>query len=178
MMIWGFDLHGVLNEKPKGNPGFFSELTTLLVDGGHEVHVITGGRDSQELRDELHELGIKYTHLFSLTSHLEHQTDHHITYDDHGNPYVGDEIWDTIKGKYCSDNGVHFHIDDTDSYLNHFTTPVARFYSKDKPYTKRVKAYGAPPVKFTVNDATSGEPVVITMEKTLTPDDIVTGPKV
>ena len=144
------DLHGVANETPPVCPDFFPTLSKLLIDNGHEVYIMTGSRDSQELRDELARHGLAYTHILSITSFLESQPDIRMEYDEHGNPFIPDDQWNPVKGRLAEKHGIHLHFDDTDSYIEHFKTPVARYFSKDKPKIKRVKVYGKPPVKVTV----------------------------
>ena len=41
------------------------------------------------------------------------------------------ELWDSIKGKYCKDNNIDLHIDDTEVYSKYFTTPFLLFKSGD-----------------------------------------------
>ena len=49
----GFDFHGVIDSLP-----FLFQLSQLLVCDGHEVHIITGEKDSEEFRDTLESLDI------------------------------------------------------------------------------------------------------------------------
>ena len=126
-MKLGLDIHGVADEGKK----FFSELTSLLVANGHEVHVITGPRVTQKLVNELKDFGIVYTHLFSITDfHLEKGTK--IEWDDKGNPHLDPYLWDRTKGDYCLQHQIDLHLDDSDSYAYFFKTPFARYLSKNK----------------------------------------------
>jgi len=135
-----FDIHGVLNEQGK----FFAELTNLLVKNGHEVHIITGGRDSKELRGEIEEHGIVYTHFFSITSHHE-SIGTEVIYDEIGNPIIENEVWDRTKGAYCALYNINMHFDDSEAYFEYFHTPVNRYYSKNKHPKSPRMAYGLPP---------------------------------
>lgn len=123
----GIDIHGVIDECPET----FSELTRLLVDGGHEVHILTGPRNGVALQKELTRLGIVYTHIFSIQSHHE-ALGTEMTYDEKGHPWMEDLSWDRSKGDYCVKHGIHIHFDDSDVYSYHFKTPYARFLSKNK----------------------------------------------
>ena len=60
------DYHGVIDALP----GFLSFLTHAVVAAGGEVHILTGGTLSQKLEDELHALGVVWTHLESVYNHL------------------------------------------------------------------------------------------------------------
>lgn len=40
-----------------------------------------------------------------------------------------DNLWNSMKGKYCKDNNIDLHIDDTLVYNDFFSTPFARLWS-------------------------------------------------
>lgn len=122
MIKLGIDVHGVLDTAPH----FFAMLSRLLVENGHEVHILTGAEKTEELETFLREtLGLSWTHFFSVTSfHKEAGTE--ITYI-YGNPYMDNQIWNQAKSKYCSENDIQLHIDDSDIYGKYFTTPYAKF---------------------------------------------------
>lgn len=121
----GFDVHGVLDAKPK----LFSTLSNLLVLNGHEVHILTGSRDTPEIRDELDSYGIKYTHFFSISDYNK-EIGTKMWNDENGNPWMDQEVWNKTKADYCRRNNIDLHFDDTIQYGDHFTTPFARFFSK------------------------------------------------
>lgn len=122
MIKIGIDVHGVLDT----TPSFFATLTRLLVKNGHEVHILTGAEKTDALEKYLKEtLGLSWTHFFSVTSfHKDAGTE--ITYI-YGNPYMDNQIWNQAKSKYCTENNIQLHIDDSDIYGKHFTTPYAKF---------------------------------------------------
>ncbi len=128
----GLDLHGVIDAKPD----FFRALTKLFVDNGHEVHIITGSKAEVEV-EKIKELGVSYTHIFSIT-------DHHIKagtpikWDDKGEPHLDTYHWDKTKAEYCHEHGIDLHFDDSDTYGYFFKTPYTRFYSKDSHRTKKI----------------------------------------
>jgi len=94
------------------------------------VHILTGP-PAEIARAEIAELGLHYTHLFSIT-------DYHvglgsaITFDGRGHPFMADYEWDRTKADYCLREGIQLHLDDSDAYNYFFKTPYARFYSKTK----------------------------------------------
>lgn len=126
MIKIGVDIHGVANESVE----FFRELTGLLVRSGHEVHILTGP-PLEIARSEVESLGLKYTHIFSIT-------DHHVsigsdvTFDSKGHPFMDEYLWDKTKAEYCMKHDIQLHLDDSDAYGYFFKTPYARFYSKNK----------------------------------------------
>jgi ADP-ribose pyrophosphatase YjhB (NUDIX family) len=122
MIKIGIDVHGVVDTAPH----FFSELSRLLVENGHEVHILTGAEQTDELEYELkHVMKLTWTHFFSTTTfHKNSGTE--ITYID-GNPYMDNKIWNRAKSTYCRENGIQLHIDDSDVYGKYFKTPYAQF---------------------------------------------------
>jgi len=89
------DLDNTIN----GAPEFWSFMSKLLIDNGHEVHVVTD-RDPnyhwEYTKNELEELQISYTKLMITGA----------------------------KAKYCYDNGIEFAVDDyaPDYYRSRETT--------------------------------------------------------
>ena len=126
MLKIGVDIHGVATDAR----AFFAELTRTLVAAGHEVHILTGP-PLKVARAEIEQLGLSYTHVFSITDYHE-SVGTAITYDDRGHPFMDEYLWDRTKGDYCLREGIQLHIDDSDTYNLFFKTPYARFYSKDK----------------------------------------------
>ncbi len=127
----GLDIHGVIDSLPDK----FKILTSVLVDSGNEVHIITGGSWSDDLEKELKEMGIRWTHKFSIYEHLikmDTPTCGSVTFPD-GTVQLKfvDGYWDKVKGEYCENHGIDLHIDDTLIYNDHFKTPFARFWSKN-----------------------------------------------
>lgn len=122
MIKIGIDVHGVADSSPH----LFSELSRILVDNGHEVHILTGAEHTEELEHEIrYILGLSFTHFFSTTSHHKNAGTE-ITYID-GNPYMDNKIWNRAKAEYCRKNDIQLHIDDSDVYGKYFKTPYAKF---------------------------------------------------
>ena len=120
----GIDIHGVIDTNPK----FFAEFSKAIVAAGGEVHVITGPKRSA-VEADLKTWGITYTHFFSIVDSVG---ENEVRWEDDKNPWVDSEVWNRRKAKYCKENGIELHIDDSNEYGLHFKTPYARFYSKDK----------------------------------------------
>jgi hypothetical protein len=127
----GFDMHGVIDTEPD----FFRTLTKLLVDNGHEVHIITGAKSEQEMA-ALKRMDIPYTHVFSITEYYE-KLDTPISWDEKGEPHLNAYLWDKAKAEYCKENDIDLHLDDSDIYHYFFKTPYARFYAKDSHRTRK-----------------------------------------
>jgi hypothetical protein len=125
----GLDIHGVVDSMPE----FFSFLTDSFVKNGGEVHLITGGHWDEGFEKQLNDFGIKWTHKFSVYDYLIES----------GATIVGDiqfpdgtiqkkfedGAWDNVKAKYCKEQNISLHIDDTLIYNDFFQTPFARLWS-------------------------------------------------
>lgn len=119
MLKFGFDIHGVLDTKPR----FYSLLTKRLVSLGHEVHIITGAHRTDSLIGELDSYGIEWTHFFSIADyHVSIGTS--IEYSDTNNPWMSSDKWDRTKADYCKLNKIDLHIDDSEVYGKYFTSTV------------------------------------------------------
>ena len=125
----GIDVHGVIDSMPE----LFAFLTNALIKAGGEVHVITGGSWTDELKGEIDSYGIKYTHHFSVYDFLvqgDYKEVGTIEFPDGTRQTkFKNEDWDVVKGQYCKDNGINLHIDDTMAYNEFFETPFARLWS-------------------------------------------------
>jgi hypothetical protein len=123
----GIDVHGVLDDNP-----FFKEMSKLFVEGGHEVHIITGSQHNKILRTSLEKMGIKeglhYTHLFSISDHLIAKGIP-VRWEGNNNPYFDGDTWNEAKAEYCKERNIDIHFDDSKEYAGYFSTP---FYLKQK----------------------------------------------
>jgi len=116
----GLDIHGVIDANPK----WFSFLSKITIKSGGEVHIITGSSITEELKNKLKLYEVKYTHLFSITdAHKDI-----VMYDEKGDPWMDQDIWNRTKGVYCAENNISMHIDDSDIYGKYFSTPYLRYY--------------------------------------------------
>lgn len=122
----GLDLHGVIDE----NPEFFSAFTKALSICSIEVHILTGP-SAKDVEKQLSDYDIWYSKLFSIRDHHE-VAGTAMTYDENGDPWMSDYDWDKTKAEYCAKEGIDLHIDDSDKYQYFFSTPYARYLSKNK----------------------------------------------
>jgi len=125
----GIDVHGVIDAMPE----FFAFLTDSFIKNGGEVHIITGGSWTDELKSEIDSYGVKYTHTFSVYDYLnggDFEVIGRIQFPDGmiQNKF-GNDDWDHIKGDYCKEHNISLHIDDTMAYNEFFGTPFARLWS-------------------------------------------------
>lgn len=121
---FGFDIHGVCDALPE----VFGPLTTLLVEAGHEVHILTGSMWTDKIDEELRGYGVRYTHKFSISDYRIAQG-HEVTFDEKGTPWMTGELWDSAKGEYCMEQGINLHLDDTLKYNDYFKTPFVRVWT-------------------------------------------------
>ena len=121
-MKLGLDIHGVIT----ANPETFAKLSKLAIGKGYEVHIITGAMLTDIKIAELRNYGVEWTHLFSIADYHRHLgTD--MTFSDPDNPWIEHTLWDKTKSKYCADQEISFHIDDTQRYGEYFKTPFALY---------------------------------------------------
>jgi hypothetical protein len=123
----GVDFHGVLNADP-----FFKEMTKIFVQHGHQVHLITGTSWTKKFEKELKDNGIfhfaHYTNFFSVTDALIARGEK-VHWEDKDNPWFDKELWNKEKARYCKENNIDIHFDDSKEYGKYFTTP---YYLKIK----------------------------------------------
>lgn len=124
----GIDYHGVITANPK----LFSVLTKILRCLDYEVHIITGSRTTELLREQLSEYDISYTHIFSISDYHHGQGTAMTGYDEH-QPKIDDETWNGTKALYCKEHGISLHIDDSEVYGRYFTTPYLLFKGGENP---------------------------------------------
>jgi hypothetical protein len=129
----GFDIHGVVDTCPR----LFNQLAWVLMEARHEVHIITG--PSRIIAEkELARVGMPYTHIFSIVDHYQAKG-MQIQYDKNERPWMDPYLWDRAKGEYCQRQGIDLHLDDSDIYGYFFTTPYARFFSKNGDRQRKMK---------------------------------------
>ena len=120
----GIDFHGVISE----NPAYFRDFSSAAYERGHTIYIISGGPYSVE-KGLLDMWGIRYTEIFSMLDYFARRGQ--VEYFANGNFKVPDCLWDEIKGKYCRDNGIDIHIDDTLQYSKNFSTPFCWYKQKE-----------------------------------------------
>jgi hypothetical protein len=122
----GIDLHGVAFEYPE----FFTTLGKLFIEAGHEVHIITGAVLNDKLKEKLrkHAIveGVNYSHFFSI---VQHHLDlgNEVNFDENGNPWMDEDVWNRTKAEYCQNNNIEMHFDDEKKHLISFSTPSCLF---------------------------------------------------
>ena len=126
----GFDLHGVISDLPE----VFKFIGESIIKNSGEVHILTGSNEIKAIY-ELREIGfikdIHYTHIFSVQDFLD-RTDlpSKSIHPKYGNLEYVDIWWDRAKARYCKDNDINLHLDDTAIYGDYFGTPFARVFTK------------------------------------------------
>lgn len=116
----GLDFHGVINTAPD----YFKDFAACALSRGHEIHVLTGG-PYEKVKQYLHEHGIGYTRIYAILDDYERKGE--VEFFENGEFKVDDILWDIAKAKYCVDNHIDFHIDDTKKYAKWFVTPFCYF---------------------------------------------------
>ena len=119
----GLDIHGCIDKYPE----LFAELTKVWFDAGYEIHIVTGSMESPVIVDQLKEWNITYTHFYSISESLIEQG-LAVHWSDRNNPWFEEVYWNEAKAKYCRDNQIDIHYDDSDEYGKHFTTPFVKVY--------------------------------------------------
>jgi hypothetical protein len=114
-MKLGIDFHGVVDAHPE----IYGPLTQALVEAGHEVHLITGRLES-EVTPDLKELGLVWTHYFSITQYHLDLGEVEVWFDDNNEPWMESETWDRTKAEYCEKEGIDLMIDDSPAYASYF----------------------------------------------------------
>jgi hypothetical protein len=129
----GLDIHGVADTYSP----VYSLLSKLLVEAGHEVHVITGARWSKKTEKELKAAKITWTHFFSILEWHE-QNDTEIWKDPNGYEWISGTEWDRTKAEYCKKEGITMHIDDSPLYALYFDN-IPTLYLQQHPSLKTPK---------------------------------------
>lgn len=109
----GLDLHKVIDAYPE----LFRELSVAWVKAGHEVHIVTGETWRDAARTVI-DMGIKYTHYFSIVDyHRRRGTD---VWGPDDRPWMDSSTWDSTKGLYARNTRLDIHFDDTIRYAQYF----------------------------------------------------------
>jgi len=101
-----------------------------MKSAGHEIHVLTGEEKTEKLIKQLKEMGIVYDFLFSISTSLM-ELGHDVKFDEENNPWFKNDLWNSAKGKYCLNNEIDLHFDDSPEYFKYFKTPYV-FFTKTK----------------------------------------------
>ncbi len=98
------------------------------MNGGGEVHIITGGTlltAPNPIIEKLEEWGIPYTEIHSVYDYLKETgaptlEGIRVFPDGTTQTKYDDEVWDRVKGEMSSRLGINLHIDDTPQYGPYF----------------------------------------------------------
>lgn len=130
-MKLGLDIHGVIDKRPED----FSFLAAAVIWSGGEVHIITGGSVTDDMKEKVRSFGVTWTHFFSVYDHMESLGEEQvgvIQFPDGTVQKKFDPVkWDAVKADYCRRNSIDLHIDDTPSYGGYFTTPFMLYNTND-----------------------------------------------
>jgi len=113
----GLDIHGVIDAKPK----FFSKFSIRLRSRGHTVYIITGAKITPKLIEKLREIGMEWDHLLSITDFHVNKKDVRVHFDEKGNPWMDQEVWDETKAQMCKEHKIDMLIDDSNVYGRYIT---------------------------------------------------------
>ena len=119
----GIDYHGVITD----NPAFFKEFNTLALQKGISIYVLSGGRKA-EIKDYLLAHQIPYSEIFSILDFYDAQNK--VTFLADGSFKVDDELWNNAKARFCLEEGIAFHIDDSPLYGETFETPFCLYHNR------------------------------------------------
>jgi len=115
-MKLGLDIHGVLTKD-------YESFVNLAKCGlWEEVHIITGVTISDKLIEQLkgYNNGKQFwSHLVSIEDELMRVIPAE-GFNEKGRPYWDDIVWNNFKGKYCNENKIDLHFDDSPEYEIHF----------------------------------------------------------
>ena len=120
----GLDYHGVID----CNPSYFSQFCAKAANRGHRIIIITGG-PSPKIKKLLEKHHILYHHIFAITDY--YQALRRIEQRPDGSFAIPQNLWNRAKGDFCQYNRIDFHIDDSLSYKQWFSTPFCMFNCKD-----------------------------------------------
>jgi hypothetical protein len=130
-MRLGLDIHGVIDKRPED----LAFLAASVINAGGEVHILTGGSVTEEMMSKVRNFGVAWTHFFSVYDHMESLGEEQvglIKFPDGAVQKKFDPVkWDAVKADYCRRNSIDLHIDDTETYGVHFTTPFMLFSAND-----------------------------------------------
>jgi hypothetical protein len=116
MFSLGLDYHNVIDKYPE----IFGTLSRLLMASGSQVYIITGHAATPEFAQILERLGIEYTEILSIVDYHK-RIGTQIRYDEKGDPWIDEELWNSTKADLCKRYKVTMHVDDSEVYGKYFT---------------------------------------------------------
>lgn len=121
----GVDYHGVIT----ANPDFFKVFNQKALDKGCKIYILSGGA-GQDIKEYLHLHGIVYSVVWSMLDYFERKN--MVLHLSDGSFQVKDSLWNEAKAKYCRENGIDFHIDDSALYGENFETPFCLYDARQE----------------------------------------------
>ena len=121
----GIDFHGVINS----NPSFFKMFIDEAISRQIEIHIISGG-PKDTIEKYLRKYNIKYTKLWCIYDYYQHNNQVEFFAD--GSFHIDDKLWNEAKSKYCEQENICIHIDDSKIYERSFQTPYCLYDEHNK----------------------------------------------
>ncbi len=121
----GVDYHGVITT----NPEFFRDFNHEALQNGCEIYILSGGTE-KDINEYLRQHQISYTFIWSMLDHFAQHRQ--VKFFDDGSFKVKEKLWNEAKAKYCLENGIDFHIDDSALYGQTFETPFCLYDEHQK----------------------------------------------
>ena len=84
-----------------------------------------------EIEGKVRELGISFTHFFSMTDYHESIGTELVYGSNHKNPWMDEKVWRRTKGEYAKRVGLDMMFENQPEYVDHFSTPVALMYNPE-----------------------------------------------
>ncbi len=121
----GVDYHGVIT----ANPVFFKKFNKRALEKGCEIYILSGGTEG-DIKEYLQQHEIVYSVIWSMLDYFERKN--MVTYLPDGSFQVKEALWNEAKAKYCRENGINFHIDDSALYGQNFETPFCLYDARQE----------------------------------------------
>lgn len=121
----GVDYHGVIT----ADPVFFASFNREAMVSGCRIHILSGGH-KDDISAYLQAHDIPYSLIWSMVDYFDKKN--MVQYFEDGSFKVNDKFWNQAKARYCEENAVDFHIDDSILYGGYFSTPFCLFRAKTR----------------------------------------------
>ena len=134
MIKLGLDVHGVIDEDPE----FFSNLSNVMFEQGHDIYIVTGREKDPELVKEIEGNKICYRDILSITTYQK-VLGTPISYldDRKSQPIIDPTIWNPTKAALCATAGIDIMVDDSTIYGKYFRDIKTQYIT----YTPKMKEF-------------------------------------
>lgn len=119
----GIDYHGVISSDPE----FFKKFTAAALKKNHSI-VVLSGASVQDVKAYLEAHQISFSSVYSLLDDFKNRG--LVQFYEDGSFFVNNDIWNRAKAKFCFENKIDVHIDDSMLYGAYFQTPFC-LYAKN-----------------------------------------------